>query len=173
MPHARNNTPTLGLFSGYASVFHKPDAAGDVIVPGAFTASLRRRKPADVRLLCQHNPAQPAGVWLHLEEDGYGLWAKGALLLDSFCGRESFAQLRGRALDGLSIGFHVRKSHACRKTGRRMLHAIDLIEISLVTFPMHPQARVHDVAPDGGQPCDLPHLFYKAARHLVPPHPHP
>lgn len=70
-----------GHFSGYASVFGVPDLGRDVVVPGAFAASLARRGAAGVRLLFQHDPAEPIGRWLSLREDARGLFAEGQLNL--------------------------------------------------------------------------------------------
>ncbi|WP_246690104.1 phage portal protein [Methylobacterium sp. WL7] len=53
-PSQKNQPRTLsmdGHFSGYASVFGVPDLGRDVVVPGAFAASLARRGAAGVRLL--------------------------------------------------------------------------------------------------------------------------
>ncbi len=147
MPSAETALDSYGRFAGYACVFNQPDIARDVVLPGAFAASLRRRPPAEIRLLWQHDATQPAGVWTQVKEDPYGLYAEGALILNSRVGRESFVQLCARALDGLSIGFYARKAWRDRRTGSRFLREIDLIEISLVTFPMHPQARVRRVQP--------------------------
>jgi phage head maturation protease len=45
------------------------------------------------------------------------------------------------AIDGLSIGYWIVKSHKSNN-GVRYLTEIDLREISLVTFPMLPEARI-------------------------------
>ena len=50
-----------GHFTGYASLFGVPDLGRDVVMPGAFAASLTQRGPAGVRLLFQHDPAEPIG----------------------------------------------------------------------------------------------------------------
>ncbi|TXM96386.1 HK97 family phage prohead protease [Methylobacterium sp. WL64] len=129
-----------GHFSGYASVFGVPDLGRDVVVPGAFATSLARRGAAGVRLLFQHDPAEPIGRWLSLREDARGLFAEGQLNLAVQRAREIDALMRGGGLDGLSIGFRTllaRKGAA----GERRLQRVDLWEISLVTFPLQPQAR--------------------------------
>jgi hypothetical protein len=55
------------------------------------------------------------------------------------------ALIREGALDGLSIGFHARKAARDARTGQRRLHEVDLWEISIVTFPLLPDARVANV----------------------------
>lgn len=68
-----------GTFSGYASLFGKPDLAQDVVEPGAFARSLRQRGAGGVRMLYQHDPAEPLGTWLELREDARGLFVRGQL----------------------------------------------------------------------------------------------
>jgi uncharacterized protein len=139
-----------GRFSGYASLFGIPDLGRDVVMAGAFAASLARRGAAGVRLLFQHDPAEPIGRWLALREDGRGLFAEGQLNLAVQRGREIDALMRGGGLDGLSIGF--RTLRAGRGAGgERRIQQVDLWEISLVTFPLQPGARASPgFAPDPG-----------------------
>lgn len=130
-----------GVFTGYASLFDVPDLSGDVVAPGAFRASLARRGAAGVRMLWQHDPAQPIGVWREIVEDGAGLRVAGLLDLDVQRARELASLIKGGALDGLSIGYRAQRSTRSEAGGRRLL-ALDLWEISLVTFPMLPGARL-------------------------------
>ncbi len=134
-----------GSFEGYASVFGAEDQGGDVVMPGAFRASLARRGAADIRMLFQHDPAQPIGAWEAIREDARGLYVRGRLTLDVARAREILALMREGALDGLSIGFRTRKAMRDARTGQRRLYEIDLWEISVVTFPMLPGARVSAV----------------------------
>ena len=129
-----------GHFTGYASLFGVPDLGRDTVAPGAFAASLARRGAAGVRMLWQHDPAEPIGTWLSLAEDARGLRVAGRLNLAVQRAREIDALMRDRALDGLSIGFRV--TRAVPERGGRRLLAIDLWEVSLVTFPLQPEARV-------------------------------
>ncbi|WP_375455279.1 HK97 family phage prohead protease [uncultured Methylobacterium sp.] len=129
-----------GHFTGYASLFGVPDLGRDVVMPGAFAASLRRRGAAGVRMLWQHDPAEPIGCWLSLAEDARGLRVEGRLNLAVQRAREIDALLRAGGLDGLSIGF--RTLEARPGGGLRQLRAVDLWEVSLVTFPLQPGARI-------------------------------
>ncbi|MBX7185901.1 MAG: HK97 family phage prohead protease, partial [Vicinamibacteria bacterium] len=131
-----------GTFEGYASLFHREDLGRDVIVPGAFRASLAKRGAGGIRMLYQHDPAQPIGVWLAIAEDGRGLRVKGRLIPDVARAREVLALMRSGALDGLSIGYRAVKATRDAKTQIRRLTEIDLWEISIVTFPMLPDARI-------------------------------
>lgn len=131
-----------GTFEGYASLFDTEDLGGDVIAPGAFSVTLNKRGPARVKMLFQHDPAQPIGIWTALAEDARGLTARGRLMTEVVKAREVHALMRAGALDGLSIGFRSVKGQRDPRTGIRRLTEIDLWEISIVTFPMHPEARI-------------------------------
>jgi HK97 family phage prohead protease len=131
---------TDGTFSGYASLFGVADLGRDVMMPGAFAASLVRRGPHGIRMLWQHDPAEPVGRWLTITEDARGLHVRGQLNLAVRRARELAALIADGAVDGLSIGFRTEKARPER--GLRRLLEVDLWEISLVTFPMLPGARV-------------------------------
>lgn len=131
-----------GTFVGYASLFGAEDLARDVVEPGAFAASLARRGADGVKMLWHHDPAEPIGRWLDLREDSRGLLVRGRLLTELARAREALALMRAGVLDGLSIGFRTVKARALPKSPVRRLVEVDLWEISLVTFPMLPDARV-------------------------------
>jgi Escherichia/Staphylococcus phage prohead protease len=133
---------TDGSFEGYASVFHREDLSRDVVMPGAFEHSLRERGATGIKMLFQHDANQPIGVWSTLAEDARGLYASGRLMPEVAKAREVHALMRAGALDGLSIGFRTVKGRRDRATGVRRLEKIDLWEISVVTFPLLPEARV-------------------------------
>ncbi|XDA96561.1 HK97 family phage prohead protease [Sulfitobacter sp. LCG007] len=129
--------------SGYASLFGAQDQGRDIVQSGAYAASLRELAESGrrVKMLWQHDPAQPIGVWDEIREDGKGLWVKGRLLETVEKGREAAALLEAGAIDGLSIGYRTRRS-AKNDRGQRLLTEVELWEVSLVTFPMLPTARV-------------------------------
>jgi HK97 family phage prohead protease len=131
-----------GVFSGYASLFGQRDGAGDLVVPGAFALALKRKGPDGIRMLFQHDPAEPVGSWIELREDERGLFVTGRLDCNVQRGRELLSLLDSRGLDGLSIGFRTEFASRDKATGTRRLHRIELWEISLVTFPMQDGARV-------------------------------
>lgn len=132
-----------GVFVGYAALFNRADATGDIIMPGAFSESLKRRGTENVRMLFQHDPAEPIGAWIDLHETAKGLAVRGRLNMGVQRGREVAALIDGRGLDGLSIGFKPIAARRDRVTGLRRLERVDLWEISLVTFPMQEGARVN------------------------------
>ncbi len=131
-----------GVFVGYASLFGVRDAAGDMVMPGAFAASLKKRGPAYIRMLFQHDPAEPVGTWLEMRENERGLYVRGRLDKNVQRGRELISLLECGGLDGLSIGFKTVNAARQKFTNTRQLLNIDLWEVSLVTFPMLDGARV-------------------------------
>lgn len=127
------------VISGYASVFGTPDRGMDTVAKGAYTASLASGRA--IRMLWQHDQTQPIGVWFEVREDAKGLYVKGRLLDGVARAKEAAALLRAGAIDGLSIGYRTVRSSK-NEGGGRLLTELDLWEVSLVTFPMLPSARV-------------------------------
>lgn len=151
------------VISGYASLFGKADQGGDTVVAGAYAASLAKGR--QIKMLWQHDPAQPIGVWDEVREDVKGLWVKGRLLTDVAKGREAASLVSAGAIDGLSIGYRTVKAHKNDKGGR-LLSELELWEVSLVTFPMLPDARVAAKGddPDALMLRDLAAVFEDARR---------
>ena len=143
-----------GVFVGYASLFGERDGTGDIVMPGAFRQSLRARGPENIRMLFQHDPAEPIGTWLELRENARGLHVVGRLDGNVQRGRELTSLLETGGLDGLSIGFRTVAASRDRATGGRRLTRVDLWEISLVTFPMLAGARVAATAPSARAAAD-------------------
>ena len=136
-----------GTFEGYGSVFGNKDLGNDVIESGAFAKSLKKRKPQNVKLLYQHKSDMPIGVFDEIREDDHGLVVKGRLALKTQAGAEAYELLKMGALDGLSIGFRVNPKEVSydKRGNKRIIKEVDLMEVSLVTFPMNPQATVRSV----------------------------
>lgn len=135
------------VVSGYASVFGARDRGGDEVVAGAYAASLSRLAAAGgrVRMLWQHDPAQPIGIWDQVQEDTHGLWVQGRLLPEVARAREAAALLAAGAVEGLSIGYRTKRAEKLPGGGRRLIE-LELWEVSLVTFPMLPAARLSSPA---------------------------
>ena len=131
------------VIEGYASLFGLADQGGDIVAPGACAASLARlaARGDKVRMLWQHDPAQPIGIWDEIREDGRGLWVRGRLLPEVAQAREAAALIAAGAIDGLSIGYRTLRAHKDDR-GRRLLTEVELWEVSLVTFPMLPEAKL-------------------------------
>ena len=131
------------VIEGYASVFGATDQGGDVVQAGAYAGSLAalRADGRAVKMLWQHDPTQPIGVWDEVREDARGLYVKGRVLDAVAKGREAIALMGAGAIDGLSIGYRTRRA-VKDDGGRRLLTELELWEVSLVTFPMLPSARI-------------------------------
>ena len=122
-------------FAGYAALFDHIDRGGDIVARGAFADTLKTGRA--IPLLWQHDPRHCVGVVELCEEDARGLRVIGRLHVQA---SDEAAWLRSGAVGGLSFGYRVRASQGTRP---RRLIELDLVEISLVTFPMQPSARVH------------------------------
>jgi uncharacterized protein len=134
-----------GVFEGYASLFHREDLGRDMMLPGAFANSVRQRGASGIKMLFQHDPAEPIGTWEEIREDGKGLFVRGRLTTAIAKARDVLELMRAGALDGLSIGFKAIRGRRDARSGIRRLQQVDLWEISVVTFPMLPDARVANV----------------------------
>jgi HK97 family phage prohead protease len=134
-----------GTFSGYASLFGRVDLGNDRVAKGAFQKALKRRGAKGVRMLFQHDPNEVIGSWLDIQEDEAGLFVKGRINRNIKRGAEVLELIRDGAIDGLSIGFKTVRATKDPSAGIRTIHEADLWEISIVTFPMLPEARVSEV----------------------------
>lgn len=134
-----------GRFSGYASVFGAVDQGNDMVAKGAFAASLKNRKPQDVRMLFQHDPDEPIGCWTKIQEDAKGLYVEGKITRGVRRSEEVLELMREGAIDGLSIGFKTKRARVNPSTLVRTILSADLWEISVVTFPLLEEARIVSV----------------------------
>ncbi len=116
-------------FAGYAAVFDRVDQGGDVVRRGAF-----RRLPRAVPLLWEHK-GKAVGQVEYLRED-----ARGLRVIGRITDKRAAALVTQRS--GLSFGYRVR---GARGAGPRELTELELVEVSLVAFPMQALARVHAV----------------------------
>jgi hypothetical protein len=152
-----------GTVEGYASLFGEIDQARDMVVRGAFANTLATRSIHRVPMLFQHDPSEPVGIWLELREDHRGLFARGRLIPEVARARELLSLLKAGAIDGLSIGFRTVKGRIDPRTRIRSLLAVDLWEISIVTFPLLAGARVRAVK-QAFPPPKLSHARTRAER---------
>jgi HK97 family phage prohead protease len=144
-------------FEGYGAYFGNVDSYGDVIAKGAFSQTLKDAKKSGVypAMLLQHgnwlggDDNMPVGVWDKMSEDDKGLVVEG-VLADTQRGKDAYTLLKMEprpAITGLSIGFRVKEMvlGTKPKEPRRTLTAVELFEVSLVTFPANDKARVTGV----------------------------
>lgn len=135
--------------AGYGAVFGNVDAYGDVISPGAFGKTLAAHKSANTmpQMLLEHGTGPlPIGVWKKMHEDGTGLYVEGEFLTTQL-GIDSWKAAKAGAISGLSIGYRPTEFQTRMRPEepRRMLKAVDLIEVSLVGRPANDKARVSQV----------------------------
>lgn len=141
-----------GLVAGYASLFGKPaDTVHDIVVPGAFAASIARRLP---QMLREHK-GDPIGEWTDVTEDDLGLRVTGRFDLSTQAGRSAHADVLAGRMDGLSIGYFAKKSDRAGD-GVRTLREIDLAEISIVRRPASSRARILSVKSEPSTMTDNP-----------------
>lgn len=137
-----------GTFTGYGSVFGNVDSYREIVAPGAFTESLKAIKASGDPLpaLWQHRSGEPIGGFDKLEEDSYGLKVAGWLLKDEIPrAAEAYALMKRRVVKGLSIGYYVLEDSWNEKDRIRTLTKLELVEISIVTFPANDQAQIDSV----------------------------
>lgn len=134
-----------GAFTGLASTFGGVDRHGDTIASGAFARTLAEHKAAGTMpaLLWSHDPSEPVGVIDTIEDSPDGLKIT-ARLADTARGRDARALAKMGAIGGLSIGFRTRKA-STGPDNTRILEDIELIEVSLVSTPANPGARLTSV----------------------------
>jgi HK97 family phage prohead protease len=159
---AETDANSKGTFEGYASVFNNEDDYGDMMLPGAFKQTLADHDKAGTmpKMLLNHggmgsffaSPSPedllPIGKWSSMTEDSKGLLSKGRLInLDTESGKRIYGAMKENAMDGLSIGFKAKDFTRGTKENepRRTLKAVDLLEVSPVTFPANTSATVSSV----------------------------
>jgi HK97 family phage prohead protease len=148
-----------GEFAGYGAIFGNLDSYGDVIAKGAFKSTLREWEERGKLppMLLQHggggfggsaDDMLPVGQWTQMEENSKGLKVAGKLFaLGTERGQYLYEGMKSGVLDGLSIGFRARKFTRGTKPTEpvRTLEDVDLMEVSIVTFPANGKARVSNV----------------------------
>lgn len=137
-----------GGFTGYGSVFNTKDQVGDIVMPGAFSNSLKRWKEVgrQVPVLWQHKTDEPIGSWPDLKEDDHGLLGSAELWTnDAPYARIAHKGMKTKTITGLSIGYRVKREEYDKKAGANRLLEVDLVEISVVTNPAHDDARIETV----------------------------
>jgi len=127
-----------GAFTGYGSVFGVVDLGRDVVMAGAFADSLEKRAP---KLLWHHSTSDPIGS-IEAKEDTHGLFIAAQLVLGVQRAAEALELMRADVVTGLSIGYTVKREEWDREENIYRLMELDLFEVSLVPFPMLPEAQV-------------------------------
>jgi len=136
-----------GKFTGMASTFGNKDLVNDIIERGAFAKSVKKRGVKRIKLLAYHNENEPIGVFEDIKETDKGLFVEGQLAMGVQKAREMHELMTMGALDSMSIGFRAdpSKQQFDDARGVRILKEIDLMEVSIVTFPANERARIRTV----------------------------
>lgn len=133
-------------FEAYASTFGNVDSDQDIILPGAFTKTIAEAFPAKrVKVLWQHNWAQPIGLPTVMLQDSKGLFTETELGRSTLA-RDAANDVEDGIVDRLSIGFWIPAGKSARRSdGVREISEVALMEYSLVTFPANDQAIITGV----------------------------
>lgn len=151
-----------GRFKGYASVFGNIDHGRDIVAKGAFSECLKAWKEGGdpMPVLWQHMSHTPIGGSDVLQEDSKGLYTEGWLLVDQIPqAKIAHTLMKRRVVKGMSIGYYIRGDSWDEKERVLTLTKLDLVEYSIVTFPMNDQALIDDVKSRGGASCDTVREF--------------
>lgn len=125
-------------FEGDLSTYGNIDLGGDVCEAGCFDQDIAvngSHRP----LLWQHMSNEPIGSFNVVSTDGT-LRIKGEIDLNTPYGPAAYSLLSHKDIDGLSIGYNA-TDYSYDRDGVRHLLQMELMEGSIVTFPMNPKAR--------------------------------
>jgi hypothetical protein len=130
---------SAGTFKGYGSVFNNRDSQGDVIAPGAFKSSIGKTMP----MMFNHFEGV-IGKITPVEEDAKGLVVEGELTPGVTLANDVHALMKHGAVTGLSIRGKMGPKDAVydEATNTRTIKRVDLMEVSVVTFPANSKARI-------------------------------
>jgi uncharacterized protein len=131
-----------GVFEGYASTFGNKDQGGDIVERGAFARTLKEKGYDSIVMLKNHNRDDVIGVWEEMREDERGLYVRGRILVETTSGRDTYIQMKNKALKGMSIGGYTTNGSPDGRKRARIIKEFDLHEISVVTFPMNVMAQI-------------------------------
>lgn len=135
------NIDEKGVFQAYASTFGNTDLVDDIVEKGAFIKSLENRPAQEVLMLWQHDNSEIIGEWKSMQEDEKGLLVEGKLFIEDIQqAKEAFFLMKKKLIKKLSIGFKIVSK--AFESGKRLLKEVDLIEVSVVTFPANPEADI-------------------------------
>ena len=147
----RDDATGLPTLTGYAALFNRETELfpgfRERIAPGAFARSLKEN--ADVRALVDHDSSRILGRTkagtLDLTENRKGLKVV-ITPPETQVGQDVVTNIRAGNLDQMSFGFRAKKdSFEQSKDGltvTRTLKDVDLIDVSIVTFPAYSDTSV-------------------------------
>jgi HK97 family phage prohead protease len=145
MPGQLSVDEAEGIVEAFVAGIGNKDSVGDIVLPGAFAASLKRRKP---RVVWGHNWNEPIGKVLDIYEVGPddprlpakmkaarigGLFARVQFNLKSERGREAFANIAFFGMEQeWSIGYKTITAAYDNTRQANLLREVELYEVSPV-----------------------------------------
>lgn len=135
-----------GIFEGYGSTFGNVDLGGDVVMPKAFNADIKRHKSEKTMpsMFWNHNPDKVIGDWMEWKVDENGLFMKGKLWIEDGIedAKRAYKMGRGTGRKGLSIGYRPLKWKYVTVEGKsiRQLEELMVLEVSPTPMPMNTRA---------------------------------
>lgn len=158
-----------GIVECFVAAIGNKDSVGDVVKSGAFTESLKRRKP---RVVWGHSWNDPIGKVLEIYEVPSsdprlpmkmkmagvgGLYAKVQFNLATEKGREAFASVAffGHEQEW-SIGYKTLNATFDPNMQANLLHEVELYEVSPVLHGANQLTGTLSVKSDEGEKCDMP-----------------
>lgn len=144
-----------GIVEGYASTWTKtPDSYGDIVIKGAFTETLKKRKATGhpFPLCFNHDFGQIIGAVFEAEEDDYGLKIS-ASFLNTPAAQEKRELVKEGIVWQFSFAYSVLGAEQPTEEEKRQgiyqkLTKLDLYEVSLVPVPANQTAIVTEVKND-------------------------
>lgn len=144
-----------GIVEGYASTWTKtPDSYGDIVIKGAFTETLKKRKATGhpFPLCFNHDFDQIIGAVAEAEEDDFGLKIK-ASFLNTALAQEKRELVKEGIVWQFSFAYSVLGSEEPTAEEKKQgiyqkLTKLDLYEVSLVPVPANQTAIVTEVKND-------------------------
>jgi HK97 family phage prohead protease len=154
-----NHNDSLGIIKGYASTFDVIDYGDDVVEHGAFLKTIDRcQKEGDKIPMCfQHSIMHIIGGFdpAKMYEDDKGLHVEGEIYKKTSMGADVYELAKRGVLNKMSFGFTTNDVGYENGDGKtiRKLKDINLYEISMVSHPMNPHARITDIKADKAEEC--------------------
>lgn len=142
-----------GTATFIASVFGNVDHDEDIIVPGAFTKSLTKRRP---KFIADHNwsVAAKLGKVTDSRETPEGLEVTVEFGLHNPLAKQVYEDFKFDPEQEFSIGFTIPKGGSEFKNGVRYIKSAELYEVSNVLVGANPATRLVGVkSADGGCDC--------------------
>lgn len=144
-----------GVISGYFSTFDEiPDSYGDIVKPGAFTGTLKRRAETGHPFpLCWNHDLDQIIGYVNAEdivEDEHGPLMTGAHFFDSPLAQEKRELVKSGVIYQFSFAYDIieaeKPTDEQKKAGiYQVLKELELFEISIVPIPANPRAEVTEI----------------------------